>query len=478
MNNRVERVLIKELRNKNLAIFAGAGLSRGSGFVDWKGLLKEIAEELNLKIEREDDLVSLAQYHINANGRQTINELIVEEFQKNAVKNENMNILSRLPITTYWTTNYDSIIEDTLEEQGKIVDIKIRQNQMKNYKPNRDAVVYKMHGDKEDPDEAVITRDDYERYERERALFTTQMKGELVSKTFLFIGFSFEDPNLEQILSRVRIDLLGAAPKNHYCFFRNVNQNDEKYQKIDGTIDKDEYNYDRVKQDLKIVDLKRFGIESIMVNEYSDITISLKKIEKKYNINNVFISGSAEEYGKWTNDDAKKLLHNVSKLLVKNNYHVVSGFGLGVGSFVMNGALDEIFETKNRQTSECLTLRPFPQAESGVKNLKDLWTEYRKDMISEVGVVLFFFGNKVDNTGNIISANGMREEYQIAIDAGKYIIPIGSTGYMAEEILSELESVGLPSYLDNSLDILKNVTDTDLIADEIITILDRIISEK
>lgn len=180
-----ERAALKELRNNNLAIFAGAGLSRGSGFVDWRGLLRDIAEELELDINKEFDLVSVAQYHFNANGRQTINEAIIEEFQRTATRNTNMNILSQLPIDTYWTTNYDSIIEDTLGDSGKIVDKKIDSRQMKNYKPNRDVVVYKMHGDKEFPDNAVITRDDYERYNVERAAFTTQLKGELIAKTFL-----------------------------------------------------------------------------------------------------------------------------------------------------------------------------------------------------------------------------------------------------------------------------------------------------
>ena len=38
--------LSKELSANNLAIFAGAGLSAPAGFVNWKGLLKELAEEL------------------------------------------------------------------------------------------------------------------------------------------------------------------------------------------------------------------------------------------------------------------------------------------------------------------------------------------------------------------------------------------------------------------------------------------------
>lgn len=216
-----EKDILRELKNNNLNIFAGAGLSRGSGFVDWKELLKDVALELNLDINKENDLVSLAQYHYNDNGRHTINESIVSEFQRGAKENETMHILASLPINTFWTTNYDSIIEDTLANKGKIVDVKKESSQMKFFKPNRDVLVYKMHGDKDNPNKAVITRDDYESYSKYRSAFTTQLKGELLSKMFLFIGFSFEDPNLEQILSKIRVDLIEDedTPKTHYCFF-------------------------------------------------------------------------------------------------------------------------------------------------------------------------------------------------------------------------------------------------------------------
>ncbi|WP_209366274.1 SIR2 family protein [Sediminibacillus dalangtanensis] len=466
--------MLKELRNNNLAIFAGAGLSRGSGFVDWKELLRDIADELELDIDKELDLVSVAQYHVNANGRQTINEAIIQEFQRTAEKNDNMDILSRLPINTYWTTNYDSIIEDTLQSGNKVTDIKISQSQMKNYKPDRDVVVYKMHGDKDFPDDAVITRDDYERYDNDRRLFTTQLKGELISKTFLFIGFSFEDPNLEQILSKIRVELLGKSPKNHYCFFRKVNEQDERYRNQDGSINQEEFSYDKVKQELKIKDLKRYGINAVLIDNYTDITTILNNIEKKHKINQVFISGSAKEYGNYSEEEAKNLLHNLSKSLVSKNHHIISGFGLGVGSYVINGALEEIFNSKNKKTNDFLTLRPFPQNESGGKTLKELWTEYRKDMINDAGVTIFLFGNK-DKDGKTIEADGMMEEFQIAKNKNKYIIPIGSTGYVTKRIFNEVKKdMDRYWYLEDSLETLENERDEKKVIEETHRIIEKI----
>jgi hypothetical protein len=68
--------------------------------------------------------------------------------------------------------------------------------------------VYKMHGDIDRPDEAILTKDDYESYHVKMQPFLNALSGDLISKTFLFLGFSFTDPNLDYILSRGRIALL------------------------------------------------------------------------------------------------------------------------------------------------------------------------------------------------------------------------------------------------------------------------------
>ena len=44
---------LKEIREDNAAIFAGAGLSAPAGFVNWRDLLRPIAEELRLDVDVE-----------------------------------------------------------------------------------------------------------------------------------------------------------------------------------------------------------------------------------------------------------------------------------------------------------------------------------------------------------------------------------------------------------------------------------------
>lgn len=83
MNNQAERFVetfIKELEEENVAIFAGAGLSVGAGYVDWRKLLQPIAQELDLGIDQEHDLISIAQYHLNEKqNRSGLNRALIEQ---------------------------------------------------------------------------------------------------------------------------------------------------------------------------------------------------------------------------------------------------------------------------------------------------------------------------------------------------------------------------------------------------------------
>ena len=107
------------------AIFAGAGYSREAGFCDWKGLLKNVASDIELDIERETDYISLAQYYENANGYNALCNIILDSFSKYRNNYELAKAVETLPIRTFWTTNYDHFIEDTLRNDfHKLVDVK------------------------------------------------------------------------------------------------------------------------------------------------------------------------------------------------------------------------------------------------------------------------------------------------------------------------------------------------------------------
>jgi len=420
---------VNDLVENNVAIFAGAGMSKSAGYVDWPSLLSDIADELGLKVDREHDLISLAQYHANDRGNTAgIVKKILQEFSEAAELTDNHKILASMPISTYWTTNYDSLIEDALKAAFKVVDVKHEVNQLANTRPKRDAVVYKMHGDVQHASDAVLTKHQYENYFRSHEAFITALSGDLVSKTFLFIGFSFTDPNLDYVLSRLNART-GNNLRQHYCFMKKESKSKDDDNEI--------LKYKQRKQQLRVDDLKRYRIKALLLDEYSDIQLVLKEIEIRFKKRTIFISGSAEIYGEWDRSQAQTFIHNLSKSIIKSNFRIVNGFGWGVGSAVINGALEAIYESPEKFSEEQLVIRPFPQFETNGKKLPELWEEYRQRMISLAGISIFIFGNK-NHEGKIINANGVRREFEIAFENGLVLIPVATTGYMSKEIYEEV----------------------------------------
>jgi hypothetical protein len=418
---------IRELDAGTAAVFAGAGLSVGAGFVDWAKLLDPVAKELGLdSIKEQDQLVALAQYHVNQNhdNRSELHKRLLDEFPAHHAPSENHRILARLPIPVFWTTNYDRLIERALEDAGKIPDVKYTKNQLAYTKPRRDAVVYKMHGDVEQPDQAVLTKDDYERYATDRAPFVTALSGDLVSRTFLFLGFSFKDPNLDYVLARIRIHMERNG-RRHYCVMRQVQQDDF------GSVH--EFNYANVKQQLAIEDLKRFNIKTLLVDDYAQITELLRTIEAVYRKKTIFVSGSAEVFGNWKEADVEDFLADLGRILVDREYRIVSGFGWGISNALLSGATEKIYSERKGHFEDFLTVRPFPRYIADPSDRMRIWTQYRKDMIQRAGVALFLFGNKQAD-GRIVLADGVVQEFEIAQEYGLELVPVGATGFVAEEL--------------------------------------------
>lgn len=421
---------LKEIRARNAAVFIGAGMSRGAGYVDWVGLLSPIAKELGLDARRESDLVGLAQFHVNANAsqRHQLNQLLVEEFSDLRDPTENHMLLARLPIEAYWTTNYDRLIERAMELAGKRVDAKYTIEQLATTKRGRDAIVFKMHGDIEHPDKAILTKDDYERYHRTHGPFVNALSGDLVEHTFLFLGFSFTDPNLDYVLGRIRATF-STNQRQHFCITK-------KRMRERGESSKD-YQYAVNRQMLVTQDLKRFNIKTLFVDDYPNITSILRTIVNRYRRRTVFISGSAEDYGAWGRANTESFLMQLSADLVKRDYRIASGFGLGIGAAVVSGATQQIYSSTSRSIEEQLILRPFPAGITDPAERERTFRRYREEMLAQAGIALFIMGNKSSASG-IVDAEGMREEFTLARRLGVHVVPIGASGFVAGELWNQV----------------------------------------
>lgn len=471
-----------DLIDGRAAIFAGAGLSVGAGAVSWKELLRKEAENIGVNVDFEHDLVSVAQYIYNeSNSRNKITRLIKQHIITNGELTHNHKILADLPIGVYWTTNYDEYIEKSLKYANKIYDVKKSVHDLSVEMRNASTTIYKMHGDINRAFEAVLIKDDYEIYNRKNELFTLALKADLISKTFLFVGFSFDDPNLEYILSKVRI-MLEGNPRTHYCFFKEVSENDTEFKSIQNSKErKQKFEYARNKQRLKIKDLNRYGIKAILVRSYDEITVILKRIQQLYKCNNIFISGShvdKENNEFKVSGTPESFITKLSFTLNMANLKVTTGFGLGVGSHVINGVLKAMEKAKNISLDSSIVMRPFPINISDEEQRNKAFYNYRQQILKDSQIAIFLFGNKIKDE-KLINAEGVAEEFEIAEKEGKVIIPVGITGYQSKLIWEKVNANFEKYYpgLDNIKPLFNRLNETNISEDDLIKVIIEIINE-
>lgn len=417
------REIEKAIKSDELGAFIGAGLSIPAGFCSWKELLREPAKEIGLNVEKENDLVSLAQYYANSKKRTSIDDLIKGKFSQLLKPTDNHKLLSQLPISTFWTTNYDKLIEKALEDNMKKPYVKTTDEQLRSTNHDFDAIVYKLHGDVETPEDAVLTRSDYEEFGyNKRKLFREVLEGDLLTKTFLFLGFSFEDPNFNYVIGRLRVLLDEKNTRKHYCIMKRIQDTDEDYE------------YKKARQELQIEDLNRYGIFTYLVNKYDEITEILSTLVDRYRRKTIFISGSADNYGDFSDEEGKIFLHTLSMRLSEKGYHIVNGYGRGVGEYLLSGVAEYCL-INGKNILDYLTVMPFPQSNISHIDIGKLYKENRKQMIKKCGIAIFVFGNK---NGKI--ANGVLEEFSISKEKGLVCLPIGYTDGAAKEIFESLSS--------------------------------------
>lgn len=403
---------VQAIKDNQAAVFAGAGISQPLGIPSWKNVLEPLATEMQIKLSNETDLTQIAQYYVNENnGRRTELEAhFIKEINKSISIEENslINILTKLDISSYWTTNYDMVFEHYFEYYQIKYNKIASPNAITTLYNATDKNLYKMHGDLST--KMIITKEDYELYEQENEPFLLALKSELMQKHFVFLGFSFNDSNLNKILSDMKKMFGNEHLKKHYCFFKIPDKDEEKIQ-----------------LNLKIKDLERYGIETVLVESFSQLQIIFSNIMKKVWDKNIFISGSAFQYGIWETEKTKYFLERLGEKLIENGYKIYSAFGKNIGEYILKGAIKAFSQRENTVLKTQIEYLAFPNYQVMTLQEQD---KFRKDIIKQCGWAIFLFGNRED----AILAPGVLREYELSKMFDKKIIPVASTGFAAERI--------------------------------------------
>ncbi len=221
--------LIEDLAARRCVLFLGAGVSknsknaRGERPKDWVEYLRSLAvliPDAGKKAEVEGcidewDLLTaceLARMHLRPDifKRHLLAEFSDKAFEPAEIHDSIIKIDSRFVLTT----NFEKLYENRANQ--------IQQNTVivKNYYDPDVADVFrrsqravlKIHGTIDSPDQTIFTRSSYARARTEYAHFYSLLDALFSTHTFVFLGASMKDPDLQMVMEDHAYRFEGSRP--------------------------------------------------------------------------------------------------------------------------------------------------------------------------------------------------------------------------------------------------------------------------
>jgi formylglycine-generating enzyme required for sulfatase activity len=192
--------------------FIGAGFSLnaklppGKQLPDWDGLGKMAAQSLPdyPYINALDTLSAYEHTFTRKKLVEFLNQaLLLEDIQPAATH----AAFCRLPFPQVVTTNFDLLLEQAYAQLPKYCLPQVSEALLTAGNSNAGVRLLKLHGDLHHPDRLVVTENDYAGFLRKFPLLATHFSALLIDHSLLFIGYSADDPDFQQLRSYVNTAL-------------------------------------------------------------------------------------------------------------------------------------------------------------------------------------------------------------------------------------------------------------------------------
>lgn len=440
--------------DERISLFLGSGGSCDVGYPNWADLFAPFAKELGISIDETTDLYRLAQYYSNSFGSPELRKRIYNRINRNISESPLLEELIDVGFTNIWTTNFDNAIELNYQKRSILTNKVFLDSDFSNIDIHKRINIFKMNGDIANPDGIVATQSDYEKYVDTHQVMLMFFKRELISSTFLFVGYSFTDHLVLECLSELT-RYLGDAATYHYTIMKDNPQNPYFKYFVD---------------DLE----KRYHIRVLLVDEYKDIPIIIKELNERIRNKRVFISGAFSSISTEIEEYSHKLSRQLTAELLQNDYRIFNGIGRRFGTHLIGYANEYLAKHGIKDIEKHLIVKPFVGRDEGSAEEKK---HLREKVIGQCGAAIFVFGDPDGNSVN--TKSGVLEEFEIACEQHKTIIPIAYPDMISEVIWRKVkDNLTQYPYLEGMIDLMTSKQPLEKLLKCIIHILDSVQDNK
>lgn len=440
--------LVKEMLNGTFSVFCGAGADCDATKQEWQDIFTEKTKGFYKKYS--SDVYFLADLEKRYYNSESFFKDICNNLSSvSNLESEHINNIVNLNINQIWTTNFDLIIENTIQRKFGFAPTIIKESaDLFTENIGSRYIVYKLNGCVSKPDTMVLTKSDFFNYFKKQRLIFEMLKRQLVLDSFLFIGYSFTDDLVLNALREIK-EVFPNQGKTHYRFLKRKDseKNTIEYCQLEA-----QYYYDK------------YNIKTIYISDYNDIDIYLQKLYERFCNHNVLISGSFRQL---QNNDERIYVENLVDCLVqkltRNSFNIYSGNGRGLGEIV-------VAQINKNNAEKHFVNRPliFTNDTYEEKNIKN------RLIMKDCDTMIIVCGQDASLTS---SKNVINQYLMFAnpSEEKKYplVIPIPSTGYAAQEIFFSKEFRCSNVFLTNQkvFEELANTDDIDHIVHIVVNLI-------
>lgn len=184
----------------------------------WGDLIKDMQDALGE--HKETNVLTLADMYCASFKRPRLDEFLERHVPSDSyVPGELHKSLMKLPWTDVFTTNYDTLLEDTASMIMKRYDVvRVKEDIPVTASPR----IVKLHGTFRLARPLVFTGEDYRVYPQQSAAFVNLVQQSMLENVFCLLGFSGDDINFQKWLGWVRDNLSDYRQPVYICGILNV----------------------------------------------------------------------------------------------------------------------------------------------------------------------------------------------------------------------------------------------------------------
>jgi tetratricopeptide (TPR) repeat protein len=203
MSLEIDPVLIERFAHGNGTVFVGAGISLGSRLPSWRELMEPLKIDLGEEVDASASYLEIAELYESKHSRRDLVEYLKDRLGDVRFElTKAHELIVGLPVQRIYTTNFDNLLEQASSKRRLNRNVIIDASHIGFSDTSRLSII-KLHGDLSDINSLVISASDYYGYFTKNPAVADLLKVELQTRTVLFLGYSFSDPDLGMILGKV-----------------------------------------------------------------------------------------------------------------------------------------------------------------------------------------------------------------------------------------------------------------------------------